>query len=57
MPPVKLPVRKVPIAVKDKQANVLQRLQKLGVIQPVTYPTEWISSMVVVNKVNNKTVH
>ena len=52
--PVKLPVRKVPIAVKDKLKNELERLQKLGVIQRVTYPTEWISSMVVVNKANNK---
>ena len=52
--PVKLPVRKVPIAMKDKLKNELERLQKLGVIQRVTYPTEWISSMVVVNKANNK---
>ena len=52
--PVKLPVRKVPIAVKEKLKNELERLQNLGVIQRVTYPTEWISSMVVVNKANNK---
>lgn len=54
VPPVKLPVRQVPIAVKDKLANELERLQKLGVIQPVTYLTERILSMAVVNKVKNK---
>ena len=31
--PDKFPVRKVPIAVKDKLKNELERLQKLGVIQ------------------------
>lgn len=44
--PTKIPTREVPISLK----NELDRLQKRGVITPVSTPTDWISSMVVARK-------
>ena len=52
--PVKLPVRKMPLSVKLKVKAEIQRLAKLGIITPVNTPTNWISSMVVVLKSNDK---
>jgi hypothetical protein len=52
--PVKLPVRKVPIAFKQDLETELQRLSTLGVIEPVTGPTDWVSSLVIFRKPNGK---
>ena len=49
-PTVQVPVRRVPIAVKDKLKAELDRLVKLEVITPVDSPTEWISATVAVVK-------
>lgn len=46
----KIPTRKVPISLKTDRQNELDRLQKLGVITPVSTPTDWISSIVVAEK-------
>ena len=54
VPPVALPVRKVPFAVKDPLKQELERLVKTGILQPVDVPTNWISAMVVVKKSNGK---
>ena len=54
VPPVALPVRKVPFAVKDPLKQELERLLRTGILQPVDVPTNWISSMVVVKKSNGK---
>ena len=54
VPPVALPVRKVPFAVKDPLKQELERLVKTGILQPVDVPTNWISSMVVVKKSNRE---
>ena len=54
VPPVQLPTRKVPIAIKDKLKEELQRLTDLGVITPVEVPKEWISATVVTTKHNGK---
>ncbi|KAK2564593.1 Retrovirus-related Pol polyprotein from transposon 17.6 [Acropora cervicornis] len=54
VPPVALPVRKVPFAVTDPLKQELERLVKTGVLQPVDVPTNWVSSMVVVKKSNGK---
>lgn len=54
VPPVQLPTRKVPIAIKDNLKEELQRLTDLGVITPVDVPTEWISATVVTTKRNGK---
>lgn len=48
--PTKIPTRKVPISLKTDRKNELDRLQKLGVITPVSTPTDWISSIVVAKK-------
>lgn len=52
--PVALPVRKVPFAVKEPLKQELERLVKIGILQPVDVPTDWISSMVVIKKSNRK---
>lgn len=52
--PVALPVRKVPFAVKEPLKQELERLVKIGILQPVDVPTDWISSMVVIKKSNGK---
>lgn len=50
--PVKLPVRKVPLAIRNDLERELKRLQSIGVIEMVDYPTDWVSSLVVVKKTN-----
>lgn len=52
--PVKLPVRKVSLAVRNKLKAELNRLRELGIIEPVDTPTDWISSIVVATKANGK---
>lgn len=52
--PVKLPVRKLPISVKPKVKEELERLISKDVIEAVKTPTDWISSMVVVTKPSGK---
>ena len=44
--------RRVPVAIRDKLKEELKRMVKLGVIEGVEEPTEWVSSMVVVTKPN-----
>lgn len=52
VPPVVHPPRKVPIALRDRLKSELDRLEKLEVLTPVTTPTPWVSSMVMVVKPN-----
>ena len=54
MPPVALPIKKVPFAMKEPLKQELDRLVKTGILIPVDVPTDWISSMVVVKKSNGK---
>lgn len=42
--------RRVPLAMKDKIVNELNRMTKLGVIKPVQEPVKWVSSMVAARK-------
>ncbi len=48
--PVIHPPRKVPIALKGKLKNELDRLDKLGIIKKVDKPTDWVNSLVIVEK-------
>lgn len=42
--PVQMPVRKPPVALREKYKMELERLLSRGIISPVLEPTEWISS-------------
>ena len=46
------PPRKFPFALKNKVKNELSRLERMRVIQNVSEPTEWVKSLVVVEKPN-----
>ncbi|XP_033731751.1 uncharacterized protein K02A2.6-like [Pecten maximus] len=54
VPPVKLPVRKQPLALKERVKGELDRLVEKDIIIPVNEPTDWISSIVVVTKPSGK---
>ena len=56
VPPVVHPPRKVPFALCDKLKTELNRMISLGIILPVTEPTEWVNSVVIVEKPNS-TLH
>ena len=46
--------RRVPIALRDKLKAEIDRMEKLGIVQKVEQPTEWVNSMVIVEKQNGK---
>ena len=48
-PVVQLP-RKVPVALRDRLKEELDKLVKEGIIMQVTESTKWVSSQVLVNK-------
>jgi hypothetical protein len=48
--PVIHPPRRVPVAIKDRLKRELNRMVKDGVITKVTEPSEWVNSMVTVEK-------
>ena len=50
VPPVKMPLRRYPIALKDKLGRELERLESLGVLERVVSATDWVSSVVVETK-------
>ncbi len=50
IPPTKIPVRRVPIALRKPIKQELDRLVKLDVLTKVEVPTDWISPMVAVQK-------
>ena len=52
VPPVVHPPRKVPVSLKEKIKDELDRMEKAGVIVRQTEPTDWVNSMVAVVKPN-----
>ena len=52
--PVIMPVRKVPIAIKEPLKKEIDRLVGQDILKPIDMPTDWISSKVVVMKSNGK---
>ena len=51
--PVQHAQRRVPVAIRDKLKETLDTLVEQEIIQPVTEPTLWINSMVIVSKKDN----
>ena len=49
-PPVVHPPRKVPVSLKEKIKDELDRMEKAGVIVRQVEPTDWVNSMVAVVK-------
>ena len=52
--PVKMPLRKVPLAVQERLEEEISRLEAMGVIEKISQPTDWVSGMVVAEKRNGK---
>ena len=52
--PVVHPPRRVPVTLRPKIKEELQRTERLEVIEKVQEPTEWVNSMVVIRKPNGK---
>ena len=52
--PVVHPVRRVPHAIRGRLKEELDKMESTGVIQRVTTPTDWVNSLVVVEKPNGK---
>ena len=54
--PVVCPPRRVPVALQDQVKDELDRMTSIGVITPVSEPTEWVSAMVATLKKNKKDI-
>ena len=46
--------RKVPFALREKLKDELDRMMRLGIIDKVDGPTDWVSNLVIVEKPNGK---
>ena len=52
VPPVVMPPRRVPVAIKQKLKVELNKLEEQGVIKNVIEPIGWVSSLVITQKAN-----
>lgn len=50
--PVIHPARKIPVALRERLHNELNRMTELGIIKRIEEPTEWVNSLVIVEKKN-----
>ena len=48
--PTVMPPRRVPVALKERLKNELDRLAQRKVISPIQEPTDWVSSMIATKK-------
>ena len=48
--PARQPVRRIPVGMKPKLKEELARMENVGVIKPVTTPTDWVLRILVVKK-------
>ena len=44
--------RRIPVVIKEKLKTTIDKMERLNVIEKITEPTDWVSSMVVVEKAN-----
>jgi len=52
--PVQMPLRRLPVGVRDKVAIELQTMEAQGIIMPVTDLSAWVSALLVVAKPDGK---
>ena len=52
IPPVVNPPRRIPVALRERVEKELDRMEKTEIIKRVDEPTDWVNSMVVVEKHN-----
>ena len=45
-----MPLRRVPVALKERLKNEFDRLTQRKVISPIQEPTDWVSSMIATKK-------
>lgn len=50
------PPRRVPVALREKVREELDRMESLGVVEKVKQPSKWVNSMVTVRKKNSDKV-
>jgi hypothetical protein len=50
VPPVVHPPCRVPVSLKGRLKEELERMESLGIIKKVTEPTAWVSSLVIIQK-------
>lgn len=50
--PVQMPLRRLPVAIRDQVETELNKMVTDGIIAPVTEPTRWVSALLVVSKPN-----
>ena len=48
--PVQLPLRRLPVAIRDRVQRELQTLVDNEIIAPVTTPTKWVSALLIASK-------
>ena len=52
VPPVVNPPRRIPVALKERVEKELDRMEKMEIIERINESTDWVNSMVVVEKPN-----
>ena len=52
--PVVMPPRKIPIALTDKITEELDKMVQKDIIVPIREPTDWVNSLLIVEKSNGK---
>ncbi|CAC5376660.1 unnamed protein product [Mytilus coruscus] len=51
--PVIHPPRRVPIALQERLKSEIERMDKLGIVEKVEHPTEWVCSIVIVENADD----
>lgn len=54
VPPVQLPLRRLPIPIKDRVQAELDEMCRNGILEKVTQPSAWISALLVLHKPNGR---